>query len=117
MTKTMSAADVQDHFDDLMRDVSERGETILVERSGEPQVVLLSLDEFKRMGGRTEEPEDWRELLDRTRESIAQSRRGKPLPDPSEIIHQMREERDAQLLSTFYDRAGHPANDDTDNTS
>ena len=103
MTRTISASEASRQFDELVRDVADRGQTVVVERGGDPRVVLISEDEFRRMGGQVDEPEDWRVLIERSREAIAKDRGGKPLPDVSEIIHEMREERDAQLLRNFYE--------------
>lgn len=101
MTKTMSASEAQEHFGELMRDVDERGETVLIERSGEPRAVVLPVAEYERMGGGTGEKPDWRELVRLSREGIARELNGRPLPDVTEVIHQMREERDAQILANL----------------
>lgn len=97
MSKTISAAEAQSHFDDLVRDLATGGETVFVEQSGKKQVVVLSVDEFERMGGETNALGDWLQLVDRTRENIARERNGRPMPDVSEVVREMREERDAQI--------------------
>lgn len=97
MSKTISAAEAQSHFDDLVRYVATGGETVFVEQSGKKQVVVLSVDEFERMGGETNALGDWLQLVDRTRENIARERNGRSMPDVSEVVREMREERDAQI--------------------
>lgn len=108
MAKTISATEAQSHFDDLLRDVADHGETVFVERSGGPTLVVLSVAEYERLRTENNRPESdlskWLEEADAVREAIASSRNGRPLPDVSELIHQMREERDAQALANLHRR-------------
>jgi prevent-host-death family protein len=40
MTRAVSATEVRIHLGELLRDVAEKGDTIIVERSGKPQAVI-----------------------------------------------------------------------------
>ena len=101
MTRTMSATEARVHFGELLRRVTENAETIVVERGGKPQVVVLSLDEYERLRGAQEPAEDWWDLAERSRQRIHESRGGRPLPDIEQMIRDMRDERDAQLLEAL----------------
>ena len=107
MEKTIDATEAQSHFEELVRTVLRDGTPVVVEREGEPQVVVLPVAEYERLGGRLgqagaePEPEDWWELARRSRERIHRERNGRPMPPIEEIIHDMREERDAQILANL----------------
>ena len=61
--------------------------------------MILSIEEYERLKA-NQQKEDWREVLDRALrlgKEISARRGGEPLPDPADIIHQMREERDEQI--------------------
>lgn len=102
MNKVMSATEARVHFGELMRHVVENDEPVFVEKSGKPQVVVLSVGVYERlqdasMGGGNDTV--FQEIL-----SFASSVRAHhpgPFPPPEEIIQQMREERDAQLLDNL----------------
>ncbi|MGH2530947.1 MAG: type II toxin-antitoxin system Phd/YefM family antitoxin [Thermomicrobiales bacterium] len=47
----MSATEARRHFGQLMRDIMERNDVFVVERSGTPRVVILSIAEYERLGG------------------------------------------------------------------
>jgi prevent-host-death family protein len=99
MLRTVSATEARVHFGDLMRAVVDRGETIVVERSGSPQVVVLSVREYDRLREGREQPEEWELLLDRVHALIRQHHGDQPMPDAAEVINAGREERDAELLA------------------
>lgn len=101
MTRVMSATEARVHFGELLRRVTEDAETVVVERGGKPQVVVLSLAEYERLRGAQEPEEDWWEMAERSRQTINAYRGGRPMPDITEVIHEMREERDAQLLAAL----------------
>jgi prevent-host-death family protein len=101
MKRTMTATEARVHFGELMRRVAEHDETVVVERGGKPQVVVISLAEYDRLRGEQEPEEDWWELAARSRRLIDEFRQGRPLPDIDELIHEIREERDAQLLDAL----------------
>ena len=81
-----------------MREVIESGQPVIVERAGKPQVVVLSIAEYEDLLAGQGMREDWRVLLAQAHEQIRVDSAGRQLPPPEEMIHQMREERDAQLF-------------------
>jgi prevent-host-death family protein len=98
MSKTISATEARIHLGEVMRAVVEKDETIVIERSGKPLAVFISVDHYRRLQNGSAGEEDWWERAERVAARI-QSRRGdRPQPDVSDVIHDMREERDAQLL-------------------
>jgi len=98
MERTVSATQARVRFGEMIQRVVNDQETIIVERSGEPQVVLISLTRYERLKSAELTQGDWRETVSRAREQIGRELNGRELPPAEEIIRQMREERDAQLL-------------------
>ena len=99
--RRMTATDARVHFGEVMRRVVEQGEQIIVERAGKPQVVILSMATYEQMK-MAQQREGWRDALARAIQVGAKirARRGEqPLTPPEEVIHRMREERDAQLAN------------------
>jgi PHD/YefM family antitoxin component YafN of YafNO toxin-antitoxin module len=87
-----------------LRGVTERGETICVERSGKPQAVVLSIEEYERLRNGTNEEDDWWTLAERSRERFARELGDRPMPDIVQIINDSREERDAEILAAVLRR-------------
>jgi len=97
----MTATDARIRFGEVMRRVVEQGERVIVERVNKPLVVILSMSTYKQMKA-AQQRESWQDALARVIEvgtRIRARREGQPLTPPDEIIHQMREERDAQLAN------------------
>jgi len=99
MERRISATDARIHFGELMRDVVDRQQAVVVERSGEPHVVVLSVDQYQRLIAAREEQEDWRELVSQAREQVRTDLGGRELTPPEEVLRQVREERDEQLAA------------------
>jgi prevent-host-death family protein len=99
MERKISATDARIRFGELMRHVVERQEPVVVERSGEPHVVVLSIDAYERLVAAQEEQEDWRELVSQAREQVRADLGDRELTPPEEVLRQMREERDEQLAA------------------
>jgi len=49
MFRVESATQVRMHFGDVMRQVTNTGEAVIVERAGQPQVAVISLADFERL--------------------------------------------------------------------
>jgi len=98
MERRMTATEARIHFGEVMRRVVEQGEQVIVERDGRPQVVILSITEFEQLK-ESQPPEDWRKLVQQSRQKMQAELDGRDLPAPEEIIRQLREERDEQLLA------------------
>ncbi len=99
MERAMSATEARIHFGELMRRVVEHDEPVIVERSGKPEVVVISIAEYKRL--RANHADDWRAQLDAVHAQIRRKRGDEPLPPPEEIIRAMREARDEQLINNL----------------
>jgi len=98
MERTMSATEARIHFGEVLRQVSELGQTIIVERDGEPRVAVISVVDYRKFRGAAGMSR--REALDRLEalsERIHARRQGQPLTPADEIIREIREERDAQF--------------------
>ncbi len=50
--KTVSATHARIHFGEIMRHVVEQAEPVVVERSGKPLVVVLSVENYEKLTGR-----------------------------------------------------------------
>ena len=104
MERVISATEARIRLGEWMRRAAEQGDVIIVARSGQPYVVMLSYEAYRRLQGEESRPA-WEETLERIRKTAAQwraERGGKPLtPPPEEVIRQMREERDAQIMEAL----------------
>ncbi len=99
MEGVVTATEARIRFGEVMRRAAENREPIIVERSGKPYVVVLSVEEYDRLR-EGHARESWKQTLGRILQlgdRIARRRGGKPLPPPDEMIHEAREERDARI--------------------
>ena len=99
MERKITATDARIHFGELMRDVVEKQEPIIVERSGKPHVVVISVDEYERLLAAQEDQEDWRELVSQARAQVRADLGNRELTPPEQMLRQIREERDEQLAT------------------
>lgn len=100
MAVTVSATEARVRFGEMMRRAVVDGEAIVVERGGDPAVVVVSLEEYRRLlaaaGG-----EDWRAGLDRAvkmGQRIRARRGGASLTPSEELMNRQREERGDELV-------------------
>ena len=101
MNRTMNATEARVHFGELLRQVTKRRTSIVIERAGRPQVIVLPVAEYERLRAGQPQQEDWRTLVAETHALVrAEVGDGPPL-QVDEIIREMREERDAQLRSNL----------------
>lgn len=94
---TMSATDARVHFGEVLRRVRDN-EIITVEHGGKPKAVILSVEEYERLRAAQPEGGDWWDRARTNRERIDRELGDRQFPDVLEMIHQMREERDAQVM-------------------
>jgi prevent-host-death family protein len=99
MQRTISATEARVHFGELMRHVVEHQEPVVVEHSGKPHVVVISVEKYERLLAAQKEGEDWRELVRQAREQIQADLGERDLTPPEEVLREMREERDARLAT------------------
>lgn len=96
MQRVISATEARVHFGDLLRRVVEGHETILVERGGSPQVVVLSVTEYERLlSHRTSE--GWRDRVTAARLQVQADLAGRSIPRAEDVVIEGRSERDEQL--------------------
>lgn len=98
MERRVTATEARVHFGELLRDVNERGSIVVVERGGQPQAVVLSMDEYRRLRAGENPLKAWLERTDRVAAAIQRELAGRPLPDIDEPIDQGHEERDDALI-------------------
>jgi prevent-host-death family protein len=98
METTVTATEARTHFGEMMRRAVDHEETIIIERGGKPEVVLLSLARYQQWQQTQQSGHRW-EKLDQIWSQIATETKGDPLTPPEDMIRQMREERDARLLT------------------
>ena len=99
MVKNISATEARIHFGELMRRVTEKKEAMIIERAGKPQVVVLSIDEFKRLQS-LDRRENWVQALENLESigaKVEKRRKRITVPEPESVIREMREERDDEL--------------------
>ena len=109
MPKTVSATEARIHLGKLLRDVAEKDDTIIVERSGKPQAVILSIEAYERLhAGQVKLGEDWWERAQRVSERIAQERGERPWPSIVEVINASRQERSGEDVAAVVASRKHP---------
>ena len=96
MERKVSATEARIHFGELMQSVIQEQGPVIVEKSGKPQIVLLSVEHYKRL--QQNKAQNWLSQLEQTHALIAAERKGEAAPDTADIVRRMREERDARLL-------------------
>lgn len=96
--RRMSATEARIHFGEVMRRVVNEQEPILVERSGEAHVVILSVAQYERLRAAQKAQTDWRERVEVARQRAAADLGGRSLPPAEAVIREMREERDGERL-------------------
>ena len=96
MERVVNATEARVHFGELLRRVKEGDETVVVERGGVPQVVVVSIADYERLVARSTSG-DWREIAGAVRGRVQEELRGKTVPSPEQLLHESREERDERL--------------------
>ncbi|MGH2530948.1 MAG: type II toxin-antitoxin system Phd/YefM family antitoxin [Thermomicrobiales bacterium] len=99
MQRPMSATEARVRLGEVLRRVTEDEDTVIVEHAGRPEAIAISVSEFERLRSAEPVEVDWWALAQQAREHIAGFLGNRPPPSVDEIIHQMREERDAELLA------------------
>lgn len=98
MEYVITATEARVRFGEMMRRVNENQEAIIVERGGKPQIVMLSLNQYRQLLAAQQAQESWQEKLHHAWTHLATDLTGKDVPSASEMIQQMREARDEQLM-------------------
>ncbi len=96
MHRVISATEARVHFGDLLRRVVDGHETVLVERGGSPQVVVLSVTEYERLlSHRTSE--GWRDRATAARRQVQADLAGRSISRAEDVVIEGRSERDGHL--------------------
>ncbi len=99
---TITATEARVRFGTLLRRVAEGGETIIVERGGQPQVVVLSVADYERLVGRR--------ASDARRRAFEEAVRGgeriraawpDDAPDPVDVIREGRQLRTQEVEASL----------------
>lgn len=98
MERIVSATDARVRFGELIRRVTEDGEAVIVARSGVPQIVIVSITEYRQLKTAKAATVSWQAQVEAVRSRIAAELGDRSLPPSEQVIRQMREERDAQFL-------------------
>jgi len=98
MQRRVSATNARIHFGELMRQAEEDGQPIVVEHSGRPRVVVLSVAAYERLLAGRDAQEDWRQLVAQARELVRKDLGGRELTAPEAVLREIREARDEQLV-------------------
>jgi prevent-host-death family protein len=77
--RQIAATEARVHFGELTRDVERTGEHVLVERNGHPVVVVVPVEEFRRLQRRRDNEELLASLRE-TRDAWQEAFRGVDMP-------------------------------------
>ncbi|MFP3911802.1 MAG: type II toxin-antitoxin system Phd/YefM family antitoxin [Desulfobacteraceae bacterium] len=94
----VTATEARIRFGELLRRVAENRESVIVERGGKPQAVVLSVSEYERLVEGQQDRNEWKTLVAAAREKIQAELGDRELTPPEDVIAKTREERDAQLM-------------------
>lgn len=97
MERTVTATEARVRFGEMMRRVVEDEEAVIVERDGEPQVVLISVEQYERFKARELDEPPWEVMLGEVHRLLEREPGSRQLPPAEEIIRRIREERDERL--------------------
>lgn len=98
MERVISATEARIHFGKWIRHVRDLGETVIVERAGKAEVVLLSAESYARLKARSgAKPVSGVERAKALRKRILERNGGVFLPPPEDVIAELRGERDDEL--------------------
>ena len=98
MENPVPATEARIHFGEIMRKAVDSGEHIVVEKGGTPQIVILSITEYRRLTARATGEGNWRKLVIQAGERLATEAGDRPIPAPEDVIRKMRALRTDELL-------------------
>ncbi len=97
MASTMSATQARIHFGELMRRVVDGGEAVVVERSGRPTVVVLSVEAHAALVGQRRDPGQWSDAREPTDQMVLRE------TGPAYEVADPQLPRDSQASARFED--------------
>lgn len=98
MKRVVTATEARIRFGELLRRVAENRESVIVERGGKPQAVVLSVSEYERLVEGQQDRNEWKTLVAEARDKIRAELGDRELTPPEDVIAKTREERDEQLI-------------------
>ena len=98
MKRVVTATEARIRFGELLRRVAENRESVIVERGGKPQAVVLSVSEYERLVEGQQDRNEWKTLVAEARDKIRVELGDRELTPPEDVIAKTREERDEQLI-------------------
>jgi len=96
MPKAMNATEVRNQFGAVLRTVQESGEPVIVVKHGVPVAAIVPLEEHVLLT--SDQKQDRRKLVQRSRDAFAPLRGLGWNPDWAEFINAGREDRDHRLF-------------------
>jgi prevent-host-death family protein len=97
MIKVVTATEARIHFGEILREVEEKGEVILVKRSGTPAAVIAPAKRLDDLVEPKPAAPLWESDLDEIHELVRREQKGRPLPDVVDLFDEMRRERSEDL--------------------
>jgi prevent-host-death family protein len=99
MERVMSATEARVHFGEVLKAVAEQGDSVIVERAGQPLAAVVSISEYEHLRMRNRW-DGFAERMQKYREYLRSERVAGRLQDVDveEDLRRSREERDEQLL-------------------
>jgi prevent-host-death family protein len=91
MNKTISATEARIRFGELIQE-AQKG-PVTVEREGKPVVIVISKHHYDQLVDKTQMT-SWQDRLDELHQFLQAELGGRELPEPAEILREMRKERD-----------------------
>jgi len=101
MERRMTATEARVHFGEVLRVVADDGETVVVERDGKPRVVVISIDEYRRLTQDRDVRPHWKILLDEAHDQIRREGNLPLIPPPEDVIREGREIRDEEIWDSL----------------
>jgi prevent-host-death family protein len=100
MERVMSATEARVHFGEVLKAVSEQGDSVIVERAGQRLAVVVPISDYEHLRSRSDRWARSIEGMRSLREHLQAERDAGRLHDwdVEEFIRKGREERDEQLL-------------------
>lgn len=77
-TRTVTATEARVHFGEMLRIVRDQGGTVIVERGGEPQAAIISIEDLRELQRHKPQPmeNNWAERMTEVHRRIAEKWQG-----------------------------------------
>ena len=99
MNDVINVVEAKSHFAEWMNRVAYQGQRVIIERHGKPVMAWIGIDDLARLEAMSA-PHNVRQqrlaalaLANEARAQIGAERHGQPMPDSTEMLHDLREGR------------------------